>query len=112
MTVYSLVGHSIQQIGGECPDGWVEMDGERPSNAHVATSEGTWIIPVKTMQQKIVEAVSAYSTAVEALKSQTLSTIMTDGEQEAAKLAQIRAELADAKVKYIATIAAIKAGEL
>ena len=112
MTVYSLAGYSIQQIDGECPDGWIEMECERPSNAHVATSEGMWIIPVKTMQQKIAEAVAAYSTIVESLKSQTISAIMTDGEQEAAKLAQIRAELADAKENYIAKLNAIKAGEL
>ena len=112
MTFYSLAGHSMQQIGGECPYGWVEMECERPSDAHVATSDGKWIIPAKTIQQKISEAVNAYSTVVESLKSQTISAIMTDGEQEAAKLAQIRAELADAKANYIATITAIKAGEL
>ena len=109
MKVYSLAGLSIQQIGGERPDGWVEMECERPSNAHVATSDGKWIIPVKTMQQKIAEAVAAYSTVVESLKSQTTSAIMTD---DAAKLPQIRAELAGAKANYIATITAIKAGEL
>ena len=109
MTFYSLAGLSIQQIGGERPDGWVEMECERPSNAHVATSDGAWIIPVKTMQQKIAEAVAAYSTVVESLKSQTTSAIMTD---DAAKLPQIRAELAGAKANYIATITAIKAGEL
>ena len=109
MKVYSLAGLSIQQIGGDRPDGWAEMECERPSNAHVATSDGAWIIPVKTMQQKIAEAVAAYSTVVESLKSQTTSAIMTD---DAAKLPQIRAELADAKANYIATITAIKAGEL
>ena len=109
MMVYSMVGCSVQQIGGECPDGWVEMVCERPSNAHIATSDGKWIIPVKTTQQKISEAVAVYSTVVESLKSQTISAIMTD---ESAKLAQIRAELADAKANYIATITAIKAGEL
>ena len=112
MTIYSLAGLSIQQIGGERPDGWVEMECERPSNAHVATSDGTWIIQTKTMQQKIAEAVTEYNTVVESLKSQTISALMVDGEQEAAKLAQIRAELADAKTNYIATITAIKAGEL
>ena len=109
MKVYSLVGHSIQQINGGCPDGWIEMECERPSDAHVAASDGTWVIPAKTMQQKISEAVAAYSTVVESLKSQTISAIMTD---EAAKLTQIRAELADAKTNYIATLNAIKAGEL
>ena len=112
MKVYSLAGYSIQQINGKCPDGWIEMECERPSNAHVATSDGKWITPVKTMQQKIAEAVAAYSTVIESLKSQTLSAIMTDVEQEAAKLTQIRAELADAKANYIATLNAIKAGEL
>ena len=40
MTFYSLVGHSMQQIGGECPDGWVEMECEWPSADHVATEAG------------------------------------------------------------------------
>ena len=109
MTFYSLAGYSMQQINGKCPDGWIEMECERPSSAHVAAPGGTWIIPVKTMQQKIAEAVAAYSTVVESLKSQTTSAIMTD---DAAKLPQIRAELAGAKANYIATITAIKAGEL
>ena len=40
MTFYSLVGHSIQQIGGNCSDGWVEMECEWPSADHVATEAG------------------------------------------------------------------------
>lgn len=44
MTVYADVGSSLQQIGGECPDGWVVMQSERPSPDHVAGADGQWII--------------------------------------------------------------------
>lgn len=68
--------------------------------------------PREDYATKIAEAVATYSTIVESLKSQTISAIMADGGQEATKLAQIRAELADAKANYIAKLNAIKAGEL
>lgn len=47
ISVYAEVGSSLQQIGGECPDGWVVMQGERPTPEHVAREDGSWaIVPV------------------------------------------------------------------
>ena len=57
MSVYAEMGASLQQVGGECPDGWIVMQGERPSPEHVAQADGAWIIPptpvpeVVTMRQ-------------------------------------------------------------
>lgn len=45
MTFYSLDGYSMQQIGGKCPDGWVEMECERPSVDYVSTDSGKWMKP-------------------------------------------------------------------
>lgn len=42
--VYAQVGEIHQQIGGDCPDGWVVMQGERPSPDHVARNDGSWAI--------------------------------------------------------------------
>lgn len=42
MNVFAEVGTSLQQIGGECPEGWVMMVTERPGDYHIASSDGTW----------------------------------------------------------------------
>lgn len=112
MTFYSLTGHSMQQIGGECPEGWIEMACERPSNDYVATSEGKWIIPVKTKSEKLKAATLEYNAGVESLKGQTLAALMVDGTDKDAKLLKIREELATMKTAYLTTVAAIKAGEI
>lgn len=43
--VFAMVGDSFQQVGGTCPDGWVEMVGQRPGNHHTAQADGTWLAP-------------------------------------------------------------------
>ena len=42
MNVYAEPGQSLQQVGGDCPEGWVEMNGQRPSPAHEAVATGDW----------------------------------------------------------------------
>lgn len=110
--IYSKVGSSTQQIGGECPSGWVEMNVERPSSDHVSTPQGEWVIPSKTKTQKMADASKSYSATVESMKSQTVSALMLAGEEEAAKMAKIRADLATAQSDYSSTVAAIKAGSV
>ena len=112
MTFYSLVGHSIQQVGGECPDGWVEMECERPSVDHVATEAGKCVAHVPTKSEKLKTVTQEYNTGVDALKSQTIAALMLGGESEATKLASIRAELETMKSKYLIKMAAIKAEEI
>lgn len=112
MTFYSLAGYSMQQIGGKCPDGWVEMECERPSADHVATDSGKWVIPVPNKNEKLNTATHEYNTGVEVLKSQTIAALMMGGESESAKLASIRAELETMKYQYSTKMAAIKAGEI
>lgn len=52
--VYAEVGDSFQQVGGDCPHGWVQMGEQRPSPNHVAQADGTWIekIPVPEVVSK------------------------------------------------------------
>lgn len=40
--VYAKPGESLQQIGGACPSGWIQMQGQRPTPDHVAQPDGTW----------------------------------------------------------------------
>lgn len=43
--VFAEVGQSLQQIGGDCPAGWVEMLDQRPDIDCVAQADGTWAAP-------------------------------------------------------------------
>ena len=45
MSVYAAVGGSLQQVGGNCPNGWIVMQGERPTPEHVAHGDGSWVVP-------------------------------------------------------------------
>lgn len=58
MNVYAEPGQSLQQMGGECPEGWVEMNGQRPSPAHVAAATGDWVIP--TASPAVPQSVSRW----------------------------------------------------
>lgn len=51
--IYAEVGSSLQQIGGECPDGWIVMQDERPSPEHVAQEGGSWVIPSAPVPQSV-----------------------------------------------------------
>jgi len=52
-SVYAEVGASLQQIGGDIPDGWIVMQGERPSPEHVAQADGSWAIPPAPVPQVV-----------------------------------------------------------
>lgn len=41
--VFAELGSSLQQIGGNCPDGWITMQCERPSPNHIASVDGQWV---------------------------------------------------------------------
>ncbi|MGE8688629.1 MAG: hypothetical protein ACN6PJ_15915 [Achromobacter sp.] len=53
MNIYAEPGQSLQQIGGDCPDGWVLMDGARPSPDHVASPGGIWVLPPPPVPQVV-----------------------------------------------------------
>lgn len=41
--VYAQVGSSFQQVGGDCPDGFIEMVSQRPEGNYIAAEDGAWI---------------------------------------------------------------------
>lgn len=51
--IYAKPGESAQQFGGTCPDGWVQMQGERPEGDYVASETGEWIL--KTASREDIE---------------------------------------------------------
>lgn len=63
--VYAQAGKSIQQIGGDCPDGWVVMQGDRPTPTHVAAADGTWI-PAPAIIPQIVSRAQGKAALIQA----------------------------------------------
>lgn len=53
MTVFAEVGSSLQQVGGECPEGWVVMQGERPTPEYLAMADGSWAVPPPPVPQSV-----------------------------------------------------------
>ncbi len=47
MQVFAVLGDSFQQIGGDCPEGWVVMREQRPEAGLVALADGSWTEPLQ-----------------------------------------------------------------
>jgi hypothetical protein len=54
--IYGQPGNSMPQVGGTCPDGWVVMQGERPTPNHVANADGEWVLPPAPIPQTVTPA--------------------------------------------------------
>ena len=108
MTIYSLAGLSIQQIGGERPDGWVEMACERPSNAHVATSDGKWVVRELTYAEALKELNTQFYSNRAALSDDLNNVQLLDGEHQDSRTAALQQDYADLLAQYDADVAALK----
>ena len=68
LIVYAEVGENFQQIGGECPEGFIVMVGPRPEDEraadYIAMTDGTWAIDPMIAHNKAV----------------TIETLWRDGE--------------------------------
>lgn len=55
---FAEVGSNFQQVGGDCPDGWIIMNSKRPdvvdSNDFTAQPDGTWSITQETINSKLI----------------------------------------------------------
>ena len=47
MQVFAMPGESLQQVGGDCPEGWVVMQEQRPEVGLVAQADGSWAEPLQ-----------------------------------------------------------------
>lgn len=55
--VYAKVGDSFQQVGGECPAGFIQMNDLRPDGDYIAAESGEWVpVPPPTSEQLIADA--------------------------------------------------------
>lgn len=58
LPVYAKVGENFQQVGGECPEGFILMVGPRPEDGdatdYIALEDGTWTIDPMIAYNKAV----------------------------------------------------------
>lgn len=47
MEVFAKPGESQQQVGGNCPAGWITMVSQRPGNYSCANIDGTWGVSIE-----------------------------------------------------------------
>lgn len=66
--IYAKVGEPFQQIGGECPDGFIVMQSERPDAEHIAKEDGTWIKPQITKKDLVNELTAEYQVNVDKIQ--------------------------------------------
>lgn len=46
MQVFAKPGESLQQVGGDCPEGWIVMQEQRSDAGFVAHADGSWVAPL------------------------------------------------------------------
>ena len=108
MKVYSLAGYSMQQIDGGCPDGWIEMECERPSNDHVATSEGKWVVRELTYAEALKELNTQFYSDRAALSDDLNNVQLLAGEHQDSRTAALQQDYVDLLAQYDADVAALK----
>lgn len=59
--IYAKPGESAQQFGGDCPDGWVQMQSDRPEVDYVAIETGEWVL--KTASRDEIEQLRLHAYA-------------------------------------------------
>lgn len=67
MNIYAEVGKTLQQVGGDCPEGWIAMTEQRPEVGMVALEDGTWGTAMPSISDLIKANNSTYEAATTAL---------------------------------------------
>lgn len=96
MKTFAIIGESKQQVGGECPDGWVVMEQQRPDVGYVAQADGTWAMPAVNVDNERERARAVMNPLRDTFLNR-LSGIAVFSENEATKAecATLRAALLD-----------------
>lgn len=100
--VFAKLGESLQQIGGKCPDDWVEMVGPRPDGGGwVAGTTGTWVQYTPNQSEVLFNLTTDYNNDINELCSGMLSALLKDGIAMESKFSTIREASIQRKVKYL-----------
>lgn len=110
--VFAEVGGNFQQVGGECPEGWITMKGFRPDgHGWVAGEEGEWYIPAPpepTMADELRAEQEATALLVQQNNQRWVAAASTPSADRETKVAAIEAEGVQIRETHKANVAAIK----
>jgi hypothetical protein len=98
MKVFAKAGESLQQVGGECPDGWVVMQEQRPGPDFVAQADGSWSASQAPTPQQCTPAQGLV--ALFALKQIKESDVLAAIEQIADPVEQYTAQISYQRATY------------
>lgn len=100
--IFARPGESQQQLGGFCPDGWVEMESERPvGDGWVADVTGIWVQYIPSQSEMLVNLVTEYNNDINELCRGLVSALLKGGAVMDSKLSAIREASNQRKVKYL-----------
>ena len=95
--VFAEVGSSLQQIGGDCPEGWIEMSEQRPDATSTAQADGTWAAhAAPTVEQERERARAALNPLRDTFLNRLAGiAVFTQDEAAKAECAELRTALLD-----------------
>lgn len=97
MQVFAEGGQSLQQVGGDCPDGWIEMSEQRPDASSIAQADGTWAAhAAPTVEQERERARAALNPLRDTFLNRLAGiAVFTQDEAVKVECATLRAALLD-----------------
>lgn len=106
--IYAKPGDSAQQFGGTCPDGWVQMQSERPEGDYVASETGVWVIREPTYAEALKELNATFYSDRASLSADLNNVQLLDGEHQESRTAALQQDYADLLAQYDTDVAALK----
>lgn len=116
--VYGKPNTSEQQIEGECPDGWVLMEGLRPElvegqvGKYVAQSDGTWLFQDTAFETAKVQKLAEINTKCDQILKYAVATYPETEQQtfykQDAESAAYLANPETAETPFLTTLAAAR----
>ena len=106
--VFAKPGESQQQIGGECPDGWVVMLHQRPNEGvYIASNDGSWSVFSPTLEDEIEKAQREFDLKINTMNQAWLAATVMGGQNEIAKKESIANGIAYLKKEHSVKISEI-----
>ena len=106
--IFAKPGESQQQIGGECPDGWVVMLHQRPDEGgYIASNDGSWSVFSPTLEDEIEKAQREFDLKINTMNQAWLAASVRGGQNEISKKESITNEIAYLKQEHEMNIAEI-----
>lgn len=106
--IFAKPGESQQQIGGQCPLGWVEMLYARPDEGvYIANQDGSWNIFSPTMEEEIEKAQQEFDSKINIMNQAWLAASVRGGQNEISKKESITNEIVYLKQEHEMNISEI-----